>query len=225
MTTSGTTAFNLDIADLIEEAFERAGVEARSGYDFRTARRSLDLMTQEWANRGLNLWTVEEGSQPLTEGIATYVLPPDTVDLIEIACRTGSGDMQQDIVLQRISVTDYANIPAKNDRNRPYQVFIQRTITPQFTLWPVPDGAGPYTVAYWRLRRIQDSGVAASNTMDLPFRFVPALVAGLSYYVAMKKNPDIQRVTALKAVYDEQYQLAADEDRDRASIRMIPWVD
>jgi hypothetical protein len=223
MTTSGTTAFNLDIADLIEEAFERAGIEARSGYDYRTARRSLDLMTQEWANRGLNLWTVEQGSVPTQQGVATYLLPPDTVDLIEVVCRTGTGDFQNDITLQRISVSDYANIPQKNTPGPPYQIHIQRTVAPQFTLWPVPDGGGPYTVAYWRLRRIQDAGASASNTMDLPFRFIPALVAGLAYYVAMKKSPE--RAVALKSVYEEQYQLAADEDRDRASIRMIPWVD
>ena len=224
MTTSGTTSFNLDLGEIIAEAYERAGVLVLSGYDYRTARRSLDLMMQEWANRGLNLWTVEEGSQVLTAGTSTYNLAADTIDLIETMLRTGTGTSQQDYTLTRISVSTYATIPNKLIQARPTEVYVNRQITPSFTVWPTPDSAQTYTLAYWRLRRIQDTGTPASNTMDLPFRFMPALCAGLAYYVAMKKPSAMNRVPALKAFYEEQWQLAADEDRSRASFRFVPYV-
>jgi hypothetical protein len=222
---SGTTTFNLDLGEIIAEAFERCGILVLSGQDYRTARRSLDLMMQEWANRGFNLWTVETGTQVLTQGTATYTLPVDTVDLVETMLRTQSDQNQQDYTLNRISVSTYATIPNKNVQGRPVQVYVNRQITPQFTVWPVPDGTTQYTLAYWRLRRIQDTGVPASNTMDVPFRFLPALCAGLAYHVAMKK-PQVQGlVPMLKEVYEEQFKLAADEDRSRASSRFVPFID
>lgn len=221
---SGTTAFNLDLGDIITEAYERCGIMVLSGNDYRTARRSIDIMMQEWANRGLNLWTVEAGTQVLTAGTNTYNLPIDTVDLIETMLRTGTGTNQQDYTLTKISVSTYATIANKLVTGRPVQVYVNRQITPTFTVWPTPDAARTYTLAYWRLRRIQDTGTPASNVMDMPFRFMPALIAGLAYYVAMKKTSAIDRVSGLKAIYEEQWQLAADEDRTRASFRFVPFI-
>lgn len=225
MTTSGTVTFDLDVGEIISEAFERVGGNlVLSGNDYRTARRSLNLMMLEWANRGLNLWTVEAGTTALVQGTATYNLAADTVDLIETELRTGSGQNQQDYTLDRISVSTYASIPNKLTQGRPVQVYVNRQITPNFTVWPVPDGAQSYSLSWWRLRRIQDTGTVASNTMDLPFRFLPALCAGLAFYVAMKKPGAIDRVVGLKAEYEEQFRLAADEDRDRASVRFVPYI-
>ena len=224
MTSSGTVTFSMDLGDIISEAYERCGLLVSSGNDYRTARRSIDLMMHEWANRGLNLWTVEAGTQVLSQSTATYNLAADTVDLIETELRTGSGQNQQDYTLNRISVSTYATIPNKLIEGRPVQIYVNRQITPTFTVWPVPDGAETYTLAYWRLRRIQDTGVPASNTMDLPFRFMPALCAGLAYYVAMKKPQASDRMPALKMIYEEQWKLAADEDRDRASVRFVPYI-
>lgn len=224
MTTSGTTSFNLDVGEIIIEAYERAGVMVLSGNDYRTARRSIDLLMQEWANRGLNLWTVEAGTQELSQGTATYNLAVDTVDLIQTELRTGSGEGQQDYTIDRISVATYATIPNKLVQGRPVQIYVNRQITPNFTVWPTPDGVTTYTLAYWRLRRIQDTGTVASNTMDLPFRFLPALCAGLAYYVAMKKPQSLERVVPLRAAYEEQWKLAADEDRDRSSVRFVPYI-
>lgn len=225
MTTSGTVTFDLDVGEIISEAFERVGGNlVLSGNDYRTARRSLNLMMLEWANRGLNLWTVEAGTTALVQGTASYNLAADTVDLIETELRTGSGQNQQDYTLDRISVSTYASIPNKLIQGRPVQVYVNRQITPAFTVWPVPDGAQTYTLAWWRLRRIQDTGSVASNTMDLPFRFLPALCAGLAFYVAMKKPGAIDRVVGLKAEYEEQFKLAADEDRDRSSVRFVPYI-
>ena len=247
MTTSGTSSFNLDLNDLVEEAFERCGSELRTGYDLRTARRSLNLLTIEWANRGINMWTIEQGSIDLIQGINTYDLPIDTIDLLEQQIRTNSGQQnnQTDITISRISVSTYSTIPNKLSQGRPIQVWIQRmsgakyplpgpegtdSVTgidaPKITVWPTPDqgtALNPYyKFIYWRLRRIQDAGNGV-NTQDIPFRFVNCLVAGLAYYLSMKlPNMDMQRAVALKAVYDEQFQLAADEDREKAPIRFIP---
>lgn len=223
MATSGTTTFTLDIAELAEEAFERAGSELRTGYDLRTARRSLNLMMLEWANRGLNLWQVEQGTTALSDGTATYSMPSGTVDFIEHVIRKGTGSDQVDYNLTRISVSTYANRTNKNLEGRPTEIYIQRTTSPQFTLWPVPD-SDDYTLVYWRLKRIEDAGTPASNTMDAPERFLPALVAGLAYYIAMKKPGLEQRVPFLKGVYDEQFDLASQEDRDRSDFRIIPYV-
>jgi len=300
MATSGTATFNLDLTEIVEEAFERAGSELRTGYDLRTARRSLNLLFADWANRGVNMWTFDQGTITLVSGQNTYPLPTDTVDLLEHVIRTGAGSAstQADLTITRISVSTYATIPNKLQQARPIQVWIQRldgqtsavkttisaTITstattiavtsavglsstgfiligsetigygyisgntltncvrgqnnttaaahtagdgvyvqnlPAITVWPTPDNSQTYQFIYWRLRRIDDAG-GGVNTMDVPFRFLPCLVAGLSYYLALKVPDGAQRLDILKAQYDEAWQLAADEDREKAAIRFVP---
>lgn len=224
MATSGTTAFNLDLSEYIEEAFERCGAELRSGYDFRTARRSLNLLFADWANRGINMWTIEQGTQTLSQGTATYTLPADTVDLIEHVIRTGAGNAstQADLQITRISVSTYSSIPNKLQQARPIQVWINRqAAAPQFTVWPVPDGSQTYQFVYWRLRRIQDAGNGV-NTMDVPFRFINCLVAGLAYYLSMKLPGAIERMPVLKQQYDEAWEWASTEDREKAAVRFVP---
>lgn len=223
MTTSGTTTFNPDLTELIEEAYERCGYEARSGYDLRTARRSMNLLFADWNNRGINLWTLDQGSIPLIDGTATYALPTDTVDLLDAVVRTGSGSSQADIVINRISEPVYATIPNKNTEGRPIQMWVQRLIAPQITVWPVPNQSSTYTLLYWRLRRIQDAGSGA-NTVDMPFRFLPALVAGLAYYLALKAPGGLERLPVLKQQYDEAWDLASSEDREKAAIRLVPRI-
>ena len=300
MTTTGSTAFNPDFTEIAEEAWERAGREMRSGYDLRTARRSMNLMTIEWANRGLNMWTIEAGSFPLVQGLNTYPMPLDTIDLLDHVIRTGgnSSTTQADLSITRISVSTYATIPNKLTQARPIQVWIQRlsgetstttltlasTITstattltlsstvglassgyiklddetmyygyidgntlnsvfrgqnnttaaahtaatavyvpqlPAVTVWPTPDGSTSYEFVYYRMRRVQDAG-AGVETADMNFRFLPCVVAGLAYYIAMKV-PELQgRMDMLKAVYDEQFNLAAGEDHEKAAIRLVP---
>ena len=223
MTTSGTSAFNLDLTEIVEEAFERVGSEMRTGYDLRTARRSLNLMFADWANRGINMWTFEQGSIPLVAGQATYDLPADTVDLLEHVIRTGAGSSstQADLTITRISVSTYATIPNKLQQARPIQVWIERLNTPRITVWPIPDNSQPYVFVYWRMKRIQDAG-GGVNTMDMPFRFVPCMVAGLAYYLALKVPGGAERLGILKQQYDEAWQLASDEDREKASVRFVP---
>lgn len=224
MATSGTTAFNLDLTELVEEAFERCGSELRTGYDLKTARRSLNLLFADWANRGVNLWTVEQGSIPLVQGTATYNLPADTVDLLEHVVRTGAGSSatQADLTITRISVSTYATIPNKLSQSRPIQVYINRQApVPNITVWPIPDGAQTYTFVYWRLRRIQDAG-SGVNTMDVPFRFIPCMVAGLAYYLALKLPDGINRLETLKLQYNEAWDLASSEDREKAAVRFVP---
>jgi len=224
MATSGTAAFNMDLTELVEEAFERAGSEMRTGYDLRTARRSLNLMFADWANRGVNLWTVDQGSIDLVAGTGTYNLPDDTVDLMEHVIRTNAGNTatQSDLTCSRISVSTYATLPNKLDQGRPIQVYIDRqSPTPTVTLWPVPDAAQPYKFIYWRLRRIEDAGNGI-NTMDVPFRFLPCMTAGLAYYLALKIPGAAERLPILKEQYDEAWALAASEDRDKSSVRFVP---
>jgi len=300
MTTSGTASFNLDLTEIVEEAFERAGSEMRTGYDLRTARRSLNLLFADWANRGINMWTFEQGTLTFTQGLATYALPDDTVDLLEHVIRTGGGNVatQSDLTITRISVSTYATIPNKLQQARPIQVWFQRldgqtssigttlnggisatdtTITlvsstglaatgfvligsetvqygyisgnqllncfrgqnnttavahltgvavysqnlPSVTVWPTPDGSQTYQFVYWRMRRIDDAG-AGVRTMDVPFRFLPCLVAGLAYYLALKVENGAQRLDILKSQYDEAWQLAAGEDQEHASLRFVP---
>ena len=298
--TSGASSFNLDLTELVEEAYERAGSELRTGYDLRTARRSLNIMFADWANRGINMWTIEQGTIPLIQGQNTYALPDDTVDLLEHVIRTG-GNMastQADLTITRISVSTYATIPNKIQQARPIQVWVQRyngqnsptglqlsgsisaTVTqitlnsviglpatgfvkidneiinygyisgntlyncfrgqqdtnaalhnsgtavywaqvPAITVWPTPDGAQTYQFVYWRLRRTQDAG-GGVNVMDVPFRFIPCMAAGLSYYLALKVPGAEARLDVLKQQYDEAWQLAADEDREKAAIRFVP---
>ena len=231
MATTGTATFNLDINSLVEEAFERCGAELRTGYDLKTARRSLNLLTIEWANRGINLWTIEQGSIPLVEGQITYDLPVDTIDLIEHVVRTQSGQGQTDININRISVDTYATIPNKNAQGRPIQVWINRqsgadypvdgVAYPQINVWPAPEQSNYYTFVYWRLRRIQDAGNGLT-TQDIPFRFLPVMVAGLAYYLSLKVPDALPRVDMLKAMYDEAWQHASDEDREKAPLRIAP---
>ena len=232
MTTTGTALFNMDLSEIIEDAFERCGLEARSGYDFKTARRSLNLLTMEWSNKGINLWCVEEGSIPMVTGQAVYTLPIDTIDLLDHVIRTGSGQNQSDITISRISGSTYSTIPNKNALGKPIQVWINRqsgattptgVASPTINVWPTPQAPdSQYTFVYWRLRRMQDAGDAV-NTQDIPFRFLPALIAGLAYYLSMKlPGVDMQRAQALKMVYDEQFDLAAQEDRDKSALRVVP---
>ena len=300
MTTTGSTLFNMDFTEIAEEAWDRAGREMRSGYDLRTARRSMNLMTIEWQNKGINMWTMEQGIINLTPGLATYALPTDTIDLLEHVIRTGSNtaSTQADLTITRISVSTYATIPNKLSQARPIQVWIQRlsgqtnpttavldgaitatatTITlntvvglagagfirlntediyytyitgnvlggvfrgqnnttaaiqadgtavfvpqlPAVTLWPTPDNSTTYQFVYWRLRRVQDAG-AGSETSDMNFRFLPCLVAGLAYHIAIKTPDLMPRIQMLKQIYDETFDIAAGEDREKAAVRFVP---
>ena len=266
---TGTTAFAPDLNELIEEAFERCGLELRTGYDFRTARRSLNFLTIEWANKGINMWTIEQGTINLVQGQNTYWLPSDTIDLLEHQIRTNANvqNNQTDITISRISVSTYATITSTDttitltdtadlasagyiqlDSEVIYYQYISNNILyncvrgqnnttaaahtagasvyivqlPAVTVWPTPDGSTPYQFIYWRLRRVQDAGNGV-NVQDVPFRFISALVSGLAYYLSIKlPNVDPQRVLGLKAAYDEAFQLAADEDREKAPVRFIP---
>jgi len=300
-TTSGASSFNLDLSEIVEEAFERAGSELRTGYDLKTARRSLNLLFADWANRGLNMWTFEQGTIPFVQGQNTYPLPNDTVDLMEHVIRTGAGNAatQADLSITRISVSTYATIPNKLQQARPIQIWVQRytgqisptgltvsggtlsatntivtlsstvglpaagfvkidneiigygaisgnTLTscargqdnttaathtsgtavywaqvPAVTVWPTPDGSQTYQLVYWRLRRTQDIGDGV-NVADVPFRFVPCMVAGLAYYLALKIPGAEARLSVLKAQYDEAWEVASTEDREKASIRFVP---
>ena len=237
MTTSGTFAFNLDLNDIIEEAYERCGVEVRTGYEHRTARRSLNLLTIEWASRGINLWTIEQGAISLVPGQIVYDLPVDTIDLLEHVIRTGTGQNQTDINITRISVSTYSTIPNKNATGRPIQVWIDRqsgatnpnpspppsttVANPRIYVWPAPDNSIPYTFYYWRLKRIADSGNGI-NTQNIPFRFLPCLIAGLAYYLSMKIPDALGRMEMLKMEYEQQWMIASDEDREKAALRLAP---
>jgi hypothetical protein len=300
MTTTGSTLFNMDFTEIAEEAWERAGREMRSGYDLRTARRSMNLMTIEWQNKGINMWTMEQGIINLTPGLATYALPTDTIDLLEHVIRTGqnTASTQADLTITRISVSTYATIPNKLSQARPIQVWIQRlsgqtnpttavldgaitstatTITlntvvglagagfirlntediyytyisgntlggvyrgqnnttaasqadgtavfvpqlPAVTVWPTPDNSTTYQFVYWRLRRVQDAG-AGMETSDMNFRFLPCLVAGLAYHIAIKTPDLMPRIQMLKQIYDETFEIAAGEDREKAAVRFVP---
>jgi hypothetical protein len=241
MTTSGTTAFNLNLNELVEEAFERCGAELRTGYDLRTARRSLNLLTIEWANRGINLWTIEQGSIPMVQGQITYALPIDTIDLLDHVVRTQTGQGQTDINISRISIDTYSTIPNKNAQGRPIQVWINRQSGatypaggrpegtnpstgvdhPSINVWPAPEQSNYYTFVYWRLRRIQDAGNGVT-TQDIPFRFLPCMVAGLAFHLSKKIPGALERSQMLKMEYEELWQQAADEDREKASLRIAP---
>lgn len=224
MPTSGTTNFNMEFTEIAEEAWERAGREMRTGYDLRTARRSMNLLTIEWQNRGINMWTIDEGSVNLVEGTATYALPADTIDLLEHTIRTGEGNIstQSDINISRISVSTYASIPNKLSQGRPIQLYIDRgQANPSVTVWPVPDASSTYVLKYWRMRRIEDAGKGV-ETPDVNFRFLPCLVAGLAYYIAQKDAELAPRIPMLQTEYERQFDLAAQEDREKASIRLVP---
>tara|TARA_R110000737_G_scaffold85913_1_gene118410 strand:+ start:179 stop:832 length:654 start_codon:yes stop_codon:yes gene_type:complete len=212
----------MDFAEIAEEAWERAGSEMRSGYDLATARRSMNLMTIEWQNRGINMWTIDSGTISLVADTAQYNLPADTIDLLDQVVRSNAGNAttQSDLTISRISVSTYASIPNKLTTGRPIQVWVERlTAQPRINVWPVPDAA--YTFVYWRMRRVEDAGNGV-ETADMSFRFLPALVAGLSYHIAVKVPDLAPRIEMLKAMYEEQYALAAGEDREKTSARFVP---
>ena len=216
MAVSDSRDFNIDVSDAIEEAYERCGVEVRAGYSLRTARRSLNLMLAEWANRGVNLFTVQQVTTTLTQGTANYTLGADTIDILEMVLRRSSNDT----TMSRISRGEYLNIPNKSDQGRPSQFFVDRQVNPVLYLWQTPENSTDQIV-YYRLVRIDDADTY-TNDFDMPFRFFPCLVAGLAYYLSMKIAPD--RIATLKSIYDEEFARAASEDRDRASLKLVPRV-
>jgi len=217
MATSGTTTFDLSIDDLVEEAFERCGMRMTGGYQLASARRSLNLLFLDWANRGLNLWTIEQGTKSLTAGDTSVALGTDTVNMLSAVIRTGTGTSQQDVTIERISRQEYLNLPNKNVQGRPSQIYVERSGIPTAYVYPAADGS--YTLVYYRIRRIQDAGVY-TNTSDINFRFLPCLVSGLAYQLALKYAPD--RIQLLKQVYEEDFLRASMEDRDTASSRFVP---
>tara|TARA_R100000030_G_C3225946_1_gene117111 strand:- start:171 stop:842 length:672 start_codon:yes stop_codon:yes gene_type:complete len=218
MATSGTTAFDLNVDELIEEAFERCGLELRTGYDLETARRSLNLMFADWSNRGLNLWVIEERTESLTEGTASYDLDVDLVNVLSAVIRTTSGSTTTDYQVNRISRSDYHYLPDKTIKARPTQFYVERSITPKLYLYPAPENSTD-VFRYYALTRIQDAGVF-TNTLEITFQFLPAMVAGLAYYIAMKRAPE--RIQLLKQVYEEEWQRASLENIDTVSSRFLP---
>ena len=216
MATSGSRVFNLAVGEIIEEAYERCGLEVRTGYDARTARRSLNLMFADWANRGINMWTVEQGTITLTQGQAAETLLPDVVDVLEIVLRRDNTDYE----VQRISRGDYVTLPNKTTQGRPSQFWFNRQINPVINLWAVPENSTDQIIYYY-VQRIEDADNLV-NTTDMPFRFYPCMVAGLAYYLAMKRAPE--RLQLLKSVYEEEFQRAADEDEDRVPLKLQPSI-
>jgi hypothetical protein len=233
MSTTDTTAFNLDLNEIIQEAYDRCGVQVHTGYDFKSARRSLNLLFMDWANKGLNLWTIKEASIPMVQGQIVYDLPLDCVDVLDCVIRTGTGTNQVDIGITRIGSTDYINRPNKNAQGRPIQYWVDRrtgatnsTGQPQpaqIYMYLTPNQSNYYTLVYYYLRRMQDSGFGV-NTQDIPFRLMPALIAGLTFYIAQKVPEAFPRLADLKAIYDEAWQNAADEDREKATYRLTPRI-
>ena len=214
MTTSGSRDFNLDVAELIEEAYERCGLEVRTGYDAKTARRSLNLMFAEWTNRGLNLWTVAQGTTTVTQGTSTYTLGADVADVLDMVLRRDGTDYE----MERLSRGDYFDFPNKTDQGRPSQFYFDRQIQPVINLWQTPENSTDQLVYYY-VRRIEDADTL-QNTTAVPFRFYPCMVAGLAYYLAVKKAPE--RIQILKAMYEEEFQRAAEEDEDRVPLKLQP---
>ena len=217
MTTSSSTDFNLDVAEYIEEAFERCGLEAKTGYDLQTARRSLNIMLAEWANRGLNQWTIEQRTQALTANDSEYSLGTDIIDILSVVVRRSGTDFS----MTRISRDTFINLPNKTSTSRPTQYFLDRQITPNLKLYPTPENSTD-VIIYDALTRMQDADTQV-NTLEIPFRFIPCLTAGLAYYIAMKRAPD--RIQLLKTVYEEEFERAMAEDRDRSAFNVSPKLD
>ena len=217
MATSNSRDFDLDVGELIEEAYERCGLERRSGYDAKTARRSLNLMFAEWANRGLNLWTVKQATQALTQGTSSYTLSNSVVDLLEVTLRRNSTDFE----ITRISRGEYLTVPNKTTQGRPSQYYFDRQIAPIINLWATPENSTDQLIYYY-VQRIEDADTLV-NTTDMPFRFYPCMVAGLAYYIGMKRSPE--RLQMLKSVYEEEFQRAADEDEGRTPLKLQPSLD
>tara|TARA_R110000772_G_scaffold1892_1_gene6448 strand:+ start:222 stop:887 length:666 start_codon:yes stop_codon:yes gene_type:complete len=219
MATSGTTDFNLSIDDLVEEAFERCGMQMTAGYQLNSARRSLNLLFLDWANRGLNLWTIEQATKALVQGDSVVDLPTDTVNVLTAVIRQTTNGQQQDISIERIGREEYLNVPNKLTQARPSQIYIERTSVPKAYLYPAADKA--YTLVYYRIRRMDDAGTY-TNTSDVNFRFLPCLASGLAYMLSLKYSPD--RTAALQQMYEQDFTRAAQEDRDTASTRILPDV-
>ena len=217
MTTSSSTNFELDVAEYIEEAFERSGLELRTGYDLQTAKRSMNIMLAEWANRGLNQWTIEQRTQSLTANDSDYSLGTDVIDILSAVVRRSTTDFS----MSRISRDTYLATPNKSTTGRPTQFFLDRQITPNLKIWPTPENSTD-VIIYDALTRMQDAD-AVTNTMEIPFRFYPCLTAGLAYYISMKKAPD--RIQLLKTVYEEEFERAMGEDRDRSSFTVTPQLN
>ena len=217
MATSSSTNFELDVADYIEEAFERCGLEVRTGYDMKTAKRSLNLMLAEWANRGLNQWTIVQRTQALTQGTQEYALATDTIDILSLVVRRSDTDF----ALQRGSRDQFLNIPTKTTQSRPTQFFLDRQVTPNLKVWPTPENSTD-TLVFDVLTRMDDADTF-TNTLDMPFRFFPCLAAGLAYYISIKRAPN--RAQLLKAMYEEEFERAMTEDRDRASFNVVPQYE
>ena len=218
MAVSGSTDFELDVAEYIEEAFERCGLEVKTGYDLKTAKRSMNLMFAEWANRGLNQWTIVQQTQTVTKSTASYTLGSNVIDILSMSLRQGTGTDQTDFTMSRISRDDYLTTPNKNTEARPTQFFVDRQITPIIKIWPTPDNSTDILV-FDALTRLDDAD-KSTNTVEVPFRFYPCLAAGLAYYISMKRAPD--RIQLLKASYEEEFERALAEDRDRVSFNVSP---
>jgi len=220
MATSGSTDFEPNVAEFIEEAFERCGLELRTGYDLKTARRSINLMLAEWANRGLNQWTIEQGTQTVTQGTSEYNLGTNVIDVLDVVCRRTVSGTQTDISMDRLSRSEYLNIPNKTTQARPSQFFIDKQNNPTLKVWPTPENSTDILV-FNKLVRMDDAD-AATNTMDMPFRFYPCFAAGLAYYISIKRAPD--RTALLKQMYEEEFDRAMATDEDRASFRIRPYM-
>jgi|TARA_B110000285_G_scaffold216891_1_gene264632 hypothetical protein len=218
MTTSGSTNFEPNVTEFIEEAYERCGLELRTGYDLKTAIRSVNIMLAEWANRGLNQWTIDQDTQTVTQGTNEYTLNSNVIDILDVVIRRTVNNIQTDISVGRISRSEYLNIPNKQTQARPSQFFLDKSITPVLKVWPTPDNSTD-VIVFNKIIRMDDAD-AANNTMDMPFRFFPCFTAGLAYYISLKKAP--QLTPQLKAIYEEEFRRAADQDEDRASFRIRP---
>lgn len=216
MAISGSKNFELDVSEYIEEAFDRCGLEVRTGYDLKTAKRSLNLMLAEWANRGLNQWTIKQTTINMVSGTAIYALGADTIDVLGAVLRRSNDDY----TIERLSRDEYLNLPSKTTTGRVSQFFVDRQITPELKVWPVPDNSTDQVILE-RLVRL-DNADTYTNTLEIPFRFYPCLAAGLAYYIALKKAPD--RIQLLKALYEEEFERAMSEDRDRASFKVQPTM-
>ena len=217
MATSGNKNFELDVSEYIEEAFERCGLEVRTGYDLKTARRSLNLLLADWANRGLNQWTIKQRSLTVAQADGEYDLGTDVIDVLSVVVRRAGTDYS----LERLSRDDFLTIPNKSTQGRPSQFFLDRQLNPNLKIWPIPENSTD-VIYYDALTRIDDAD-EYTNTMDMPFRFYPCLAAGLAYYIALKRAPN--RVQMLKAIYEEEFERAATEDRDRSSFNVVPQYE
>jgi hypothetical protein len=220
MATSSSTNFEPNVAEFVEEAFERCGLELRTGYDLKTARRSINLMLAEWANRGLNQWTIEQATQTVTEGTTDYSLNANIIDILDVVLRRTINQTQTDISMNRVSRSEYINIPNKTTKARPSQFFLDKLSTPTLKIWPAPENSTDILV-FNKIVRMDDAD-KGTNTMDMPFRFFPCFAAGLAYYISLKRAPE--RTAQLKALYEEEFRRAADQDEDRASFNIRPNI-